>query len=190
MSLCGTGVTVAVTVWSLQHHSVTVSARSCSTVPRGATARGCHTVSLSPRAARGVTAAAWPRGATQCHCSSHGLSQGVSVTAWRMGCHTVPCHCMAHGCHPASRHRRPAAHGTALPSARGLRVSPSVAVTAWPVGCHAASLHRATATPLHILWAATPVTARSPTRWGMRPHGPRAGPTRPPRPCPPLPGKQ
>lgn len=121
-------------------HAVTVTARSRTRrvphgpeAPHGVTAPpcsvGCHTASLSPRGAQGVTVTAWPRGATQCHCGSHGLSHGVTVSAGRRGCHPAPCHRMAHGCHAAS------------PSLPSRSVSRSVAVTAWPTGvtqccCH------------------------------------------------------
>lgn len=202
----GTGVPVAVTTWSLQHGTVSPSphgparvAQCCSTAPRRHRP-WCHMVSLSLHAARGVTVAAWPRGATQCHCSSHGLSHRVTVTAWCTGVtqrhviawptgvtrphvtavpQRIAQHCrqrVACGCHPA------------LLSLRGLGVSRSAAwqchgcSPARPVGHH--SCHCTVPNPLGD------ASPWSPMHWGMCPHGPRAGPVCPPHPCPLLPGKQ
>lgn len=182
------------------HHTVLHAWHSAAAQPCGVTAPWCHTVSLSLHAARGVTVAAWPWGATQCHRGSHGLSHGVTVTAWCMGCHTAPCHCMAHGCHPASRHRSPAAHRTTLPSARGLRVSPSILSLhgLWGVTqCHSAvprPLPCTSCRPSPLLLHGPQPTGGCipvvPNALGNVSPWSRAGPICPPHPCPLLPGKQ
>lgn len=93
----------------------------------------CHMVSLSPRSAQGVTVTVGPPGATQCHCSSRGLSHRVIISPWCWGCHTMLCHCVAHRVSPTVTvtagpqcithcHRHCMAHG----------VSPTVTVTAQP----------------------------------------------------------
>lgn len=142
MSLCGTGVTVAVTVWSLQHHSVTVSARSCT---RGTVLQ--HSPAAPPLV-----------GVTRCHChrALHGVSlllpgHGVphSVTAAPMGCHresvslpgawgVTQCHVTAW---PTGVTQR---HVTAVPQRMAQRCRQRVAC-----GCHPALLS------LHGPWGVT-----------------------------------
>lgn len=139
---------------------------------------GCHMVSLSPHSAQGVTVTVGPLGATQCHCSSRGLSHRVTISAWSMGCHIVLCHCMAHGV----SHRVTI---TAVPQcitqccchcvAHG--VSPSVTITAWPGVSHTVQDTPRCHSP-HILWAVTqchctplavshPVPTSPGTPWGQ-----------------------
>ena len=147
---CHRGCTVP-----LVSHSA--AAQPCSIAQRHCCSLGCHMVSLSPRSAQGVTVTAGPPGATQCDCSSRGLSHRVTVNAWCMGCHIVLCHCMAHGVSPSVT-------VTAVPQcitqcrchcmAHG--VSPSVTVTAWPGVSRTITAQDAPRChPLHVPWAVT-----------------------------------
>lgn len=130
-------------------------------------------VSLSPRSAQGVTVTVGPPGATQCHCSSRGLSHRVTVSARCRGCHTMLCHCVAHGVSPTVTagpqcitqcHCHCMAHG----------VSPTVTVTAQPGVPHTVTvqdtpqcqpLHTASPAPTcHC--ALLPVTSCPHRPWG------------------------
>ena len=135
---------------------------------------GCHMASLSPHGAQGVTVTAGPPAATQCHCSSRGLSHRVIISAWCMGCHIALCHCMAHGLSPSVT-------VTAVPQCitqcrchcMAHRVSPSVAVTAWPGVSHTVTVQD---TPPchspHIPWAVTQCHCAPPGCAAPHPHRP------------------
>lgn len=137
---CHRGCTVP-----LVSHSAAV--QPCSIAQRHCCSLGCHMVSLSPRSAQGVTVTAGLPGARQCHCSSCGLSHGVTVSARCMGCHIVLCHCMAHG------------------------VSPSVTITAWPGVSHTVTAQDTPqCRPLRIPWAVTQCRCAPPGCLTPRPH--------------------
>lgn len=169
---------VAVTAWPPRCRVLSPSLHGPARAGSRTAPRHCAASPCLP-APWGVTRRHRHRAVLRVSLSRRGHGVPHSVTAAPMGCHTespsVPgagdvtlryVTAWPTGVTQRHRHCRPAVYHTASLSLHGPRASPRVAVTAWPTGCHSVTAQlriSPTATPLHIPWAVTSVTARP---WG------------------------